>query len=104
MTILSEACEKQCQWYLFVFKVTPSDGRRGQKRANPAKPSKFQVGKITHNGYVCDAGGRIMPWWANKADPNCPDPTKMKYQSVRRPVFEPKETQNVRPDIDGKVI
>ena len=45
-----------------------------------------------------------MPWWANKADPNCPDPTKMKYQSVSTPAFVPKDPQNVRPDIDGRVI
>ena len=60
------------------------------------------MGKITHTGYVSDDSGRILPWWPNKADPNCPDPYKMAYGSVRRPTpsLNP-QSQNQRPDIEG---
>lgn len=70
------------------------DARRGKKGGKPTRPSKFQPGKITHTGYVSDAGGRIMPWWAHPSHmghANAKDPNKMSYRSVKPDLKEPKK-------------
>ena len=82
------------------MKADACDVRKGQKSGKPTRPSKFQPGKISHSGYVCDDANRILPWWYNRADPNCPDPNNMNYQSVRPPP-PCKDPRPQRPEIEG---
>ena len=84
---------------------------KGQKSGKPSRPSKFQPGNITHNGYVSDSGNRIMPWWPNAAFnirfPNCPnaDPNSLAYGSVKPPTpCANPDLQGHRPDIEGTVV
>ncbi len=72
------------------YKCDPSDVRKGKTGGKPTRPSRFQPGKINHNGYICDDGGRILPWWPNPTDPNARDPNKMNYRSVRPNLQEPR--------------
>ena len=66
------------------FKPDPYDLRKGKQGGKPTRPSKFSPGKITHHGYVSDAGGRILPWWFMDGDPNAgPLLDRMNFKPVK---------------------
>ncbi len=72
------------------YGTEPCDSKQGRKGGKPTRPSKFAAGEVSHTGYVCDDGGRILPWWFNASDPNAKDPHAMNYRPVHPDLKDPR--------------